>query len=1131
MTVLNKELCNCCSRPINIGQPIAECSLCNIIIHARCFNASSLIFIENVFVCSSCNETQSRKYNPFSAIDKGDNSKFYDTEPSDVVESINQISNVLDKCSLYRISEVNKIFSTNPQLSVDNFSTLFLNIDGNKSNFDSFVSELGTYAQKFSVIGLAETNIDPSLKNLYEISEYNSYYQSVSEGKSKGSGVALYIHTSLNCELNHQMSHISPNLECIFVNITNTAKPITIGTLYRPHNGDKHKFIEELSYLLENAPTHNTHNTFIMGDFNMDLFNIDTSIIAQYEEVVVTNGFAPLISTYTHQQPNCKKSCIDNILTNNFDDIHSTGSILDKLSHHLPIFQISHLDTGNSSIKQSEKHVQYYDFCNSNVDYFVSELSTHNPLFNNEPNEDFTHFISTFNDTLDKTCKLAKPKVTKRTYKQNPWINTSIINSVNKKHELCREWNKTVNRKLPHGNPQLYEKFSNYRRHLKKIIKWAKSNYYGKQFEKSSGDIKKTWQLINSIRGKNKRSIKPLFIIDNERVIDRRIIANKFNQYFASIASNMNNQVTSTNDIPLAEIPPFDTYLSKSCTSSIYLEDCTASEIQNIISDLDNGKASDIPITVIKKSSHIISPTLEHLYNNCMRNGVFPNELKVGNISPIYKNGNEEHLENYRPVSTLPIFSKIFEKIIYSRLYNFLISKNILHENQFGFRKGHSTSHALNYSVEEINKELISGKHVVGIFIDLSKAFDTINHEKLLFKLNRYGIRGTPLSLISDYLSNRTQYTSVLGEKSEKLDIKYGVPQGSVLGPLLFLLYINDLINSSNLGKFVLYADDTNIFISGSTKRDTYVKANNVLKSVNSYMISNQLHINLSKCKYIYFQPKLNVADRNSCERARPFAEKQSEQRQLYINGTVIKQVSEIKFLGVILDENLSWIPHIEYLAKKLRSCTGSLSRIRHVIPKEIYINLYHTLFESHLTYGISVWGGVPHHKLDKLFIIQKKCIRILFGDSEKYKDKYCTCVRARPLGMQKLGSEFYAKEHSKPLFNSHKLLTVHNLYIYHTSLEIYKVLKLRTPISIFSLLTMSKRKTTLIITPSPTPYFVYKSAILWNLINRLIFSNLIDFSMKICTMKASVKQYLLSRQSDYDINNWCSKNYDIIEQ
>ncbi|MCP4489865.1 MAG: reverse transcriptase family protein, partial [Gammaproteobacteria bacterium] len=507
----------------------------------------------------------------------------------------------------------------------------------------------------------------------------------------------------------------------------------------------------------------------------------------------------------------------------------------------------------------------------------------------------------------------------------------------------------------------------------------------------------------------------------------------------------------------------------ESCKNSIEFEDCTENEIEEIVTNLETGKSSDIPVKVIKSSKKILAPILKQHFNNCIKHGVFPKDLKIGNVSPIYKKGNEELLENYRPISILPIFGKIFEKVIYSRLHEFLISNNVISDCQFGFRKGHSTSHALNYSVEEINKQLSSGKHVLGIFIDLSKAFDTINHQKLICKLNNYGIRGTPLSLISDYLSDRTQYTSVLGEKSEKYNILYGVPQGSILGPLLFLLYINDLVNCSKDGNFVLYADDTNIFVASNTKRSTYATANAVLRAVNSYMIANQLHINFSKCNHIYFEPRPNVFDSASCERVRPYAGRNSEQEHLYINGKVIPQVTEIKFLGVILDENLSWIPHIEYLVKKLKISVGELSRIRHVVPETLYASLYHTLFESHLSYGISVWGGVPHDKLEKLFVVQKKCIRILFGDSVKYNDKFCTCARARPFGSQKRGHEFYVKENTKPWFRKLKLLTVHNLYTYYTGLEIFKILKFKIPKPILSKYTLSKRKPTLIITPTPT--------------------------------------------------------------
>ena len=273
--------------------------------------------------------------------------------------------------------------------------------------------------------------------------------------------------------------------------------------------------------------------------------------------------------------------------------------------------------------------------------------------------------------------------------------------------------------------------------------------------------------------------MKPSFVIDNKKVTDRRAIANAFNKYFNSIASQLNDSLIdhSSPSTPNIQLSSFTDFLMPSNQNSIYLHYCTTEELLEIIKNFDNNKASDIPIRIIKKSAHVICPTLAAYFCILMAIGKFPDVLKTGRVTPIYKKGDAEDIGNYRPVSTLPIFGKIFEKVIYNRLYGFALSENILNEKQFGFRDSHSTSHAVNCSIAGIHESLRQKKHVLGIFIDLSKAFDTIDHNNLLEKLNHYGVRGNANQLIKSYLSNRVQYTETLNEKSDPLIIQYGVPQ------------------------------------------------------------------------------------------------------------------------------------------------------------------------------------------------------------------------------------------------------------------------------------------------------------------------------------------------------------------
>ncbi|KAL5252854.1 hypothetical protein ACHWQZ_G015578 [Mnemiopsis leidyi] len=749
-------------------------------------------------------------------------------------------SSILDKCSSTKIGEFNTFLKAN----VDNkkhCSSYFLNIDGNKSNFDSLTVELDLIEHKFSVIGLAETNTTPDESSVYQLPEYNSFYQDTIDNKSKGTGVALYIHESLSATVIQSVSDTTQNLESLFVTTRSNSKEATFGVLYRPPNGEFSSFLNELTAILQLLPKKSVQ---LMGDLNVNLLN-DSKERLELEEVMLSAGFFPVISIGTHEKPGCKRTCIDNILTNDISNVIYSGVISESISHHLPIFGIFEnlLQISPSTVT---KCIQLYDYRDANIEDFLNNLKI---SLDTDIPRTFSDFYEQFSINLDKACKLTKPKNSKRTPVSNPWITGGIATSVIAKHELHDNWQAAKNKRCV-KNPsvrcseapddcQCYfckelerhrTLFTDKRRRVKHIINIAKKRYYCQKIDECDGDSKKTWEIINNLRGKSSRKIKPSFVINNERIVFRRLIAHEFNKYFVSIATNLNKVYEDpSNDPILANTDLYKNYLPASCKNSIYMHDCTESEIATIITELKNGKASDVPIKVIKQSSQVIAGHLACAYNKCMSEGTFPCVLKTGKVTPIYKKDNEELVENYRPVSTLPVFGKIFEKVIYSRLYSFFTSQGILYENQFGFRKGHSTSHALNFSVNHIEANTKKGKHVLGIFIDLSKAFDTLPFDKLLFKLSHYGIRGNALKLLESYLTDRRQYVAVLGEESEKEIVKLGVPQGSVLGPLLFLIYINDIYKCSDLGKFVLFADDTNIFVSADTIHEVYEIANQTL--------------------------------------------------------------------------------------------------------------------------------------------------------------------------------------------------------------------------------------------------------------------------------------------------------------
>jgi len=287
----------------------------------------------------------------------------------------------------------------------------------------------------------------------------------------------------------------------------------------------------------------------------------------------------------------------------------------------------------------------------------------------------------------------------------------------------------------------------------------------------------------------------------------------------------------------------------------------------------------------------------------------------------------------------------------------------------------------------------------------------------------------------------------------------------------------------------------------------------------------------MSKCCYIHFEPRYEFDE--TCARVRPYADENDKSRAIFINGIKISKVSNTKFLGIVIDEQLNWAAHIEYLRKKIRSIIGALCRIRHSVPADLYLTLYNSLFESHLTYGISVWGvAIKNQSDDKLFVAQKHCVRILFGDLDAYLDKQSTCARTRPFGQQKLGAKFYQKEHTKPIFNRLKVLTVQGLYKYFSITEIFKILKLRCPYSLFSSINISKRDAShAIILPEKSNTFLFRAPQLWNSVQKRIIPSNNGLNASINLVKLRTKAILLEAQSSSPKDQWTPHNFQIPPQ
>lgn len=864
-----------------------------------------------------------------------------------------------------------------------------------KGKFDELKCILQSIPHTTHVISITETWISSEKQALeLRLPNYTHYYNYRSD--SGGGGVSIYVHNNLKHSLS-ESTYLGGN-NYLWVQLQSYA--IEVGIVYNPGNTNFKDFLEVYGSQLRQR-----NRAIVFGDFNIDLLSKDNKT-KQYKELIKEAGHILLNKTskkYATRVSTSRRSIIDHVSTNLKNDNFHMAIVDSSMSDHRQI----HLEL--KKLKPIKKLRTQYEA----MDYGKLYASVEK-VGQEELGSDYLLLESKIKFLIEQS-KITKVKIINPPQKE--WINKDVITEINNRNILWTQLQKNPK------NDTLKEEFKIKKDYVSKLIQDTKDSYHYKEFNKCVNKPKKMWELVNNLaNNKIKQSCAPPKLLVNSKLItEPNEICNTFNEYFSTIGPLLAKEIPKTFHENASKALPV---IPETCSKLSIIDPSTDSEILKIINDLDSNCSTGldgINTKVIKCIKFVIVSNFTKCFNKLIINGEFPDTLKIAKVTPIYKSGQKTDPGNYRPISVLPVLSKILEKILHKRLETYLQSINYISSQQYGFRPKSNTLTATIDLVTKIKYNIDNKNIVLGIFIDLKKAFDTVSHKLLLKKLENIGITGNALKIFASYLANRSQVVRIENYQSDALPITCGVPQGSILGPLLFLTYINNIHEIGLHGHITLYADDTCLFYFGSSVQNIISQAQSDLNSLFSWFQYNLLTINISKTCYIIFKAKNKTIPPHD---------------SLKINNIPLQQKNAEKYLGLRMDSQLTWKSQIEHIKNKLSSLLGSLRHMVRCIPRRLRYTIYNALVKPHLLYLIEVWGSAAKTKLAEIQVAQNKIIKMLFHYP------YLTPT--------------------KKIYTETKLMNIKQLYIYNICIFIRKTINksIHTNVTFTKIKQVSKRST-----------------------------------------------------------------------